>query len=126
MTHNTTGKGEHMQVKKCEDVPNKPVQTEGAQDVSMRLLLSKEDGARNFVMRMFEIGPGGHTPYHSHDWEHEIFVLEGKGIVSLEGQDYPLSAGDVFLVPEGSMHQFRSAGPQSFRFLCLVPPRGQA
>ena len=115
-----------MQIKKYEEVPNKSVQTEGAQDVSMRLLLSKEDGARNFVMRMFEISPGGHTPYHAHDWEHEVYVLEGKGIIAYEGQDIPLSAGNVLLVPEGNKHQFRCAGPQSFRFLCLVPPRGQA
>ena len=33
----------------------------------------------NFVLRVFTITPGGHTPLHSHPREHEVCVLSGKG-----------------------------------------------
>ena len=32
-------------------------------------------------MRQFELAPGGHTPRHTHAHEHEVFVLEGAGVV---------------------------------------------
>jgi quercetin dioxygenase-like cupin family protein len=115
-----------MKVKKYEDVPNNPVEMDGVKDVRMRLLLSKADGADTFAMRMFEIGPGGHTPYHAHDWEHEIFVLEGQGVILFEGKEHRLSPGNVFFVPGNKMHQFRCTDPKRFRFICLVPARGQA
>ena len=53
----------------------------GAKGVSMRLLLSDKDRVPNFAMRLFEIEAKGHTPYHTHDEEHEVFVLSGKGYV---------------------------------------------
>ena len=47
----------------------------GVKDMKVRWLISKVDGAENFAMRLFEIQPGGHSPYHQHDWEHEVFIL---------------------------------------------------
>lgn len=114
-----------MHIKKFEDVPITPVDMEGAEKVSMRLLLSEEDGADNFFMRMFAISPGGHTPLHAHDWEHEIYVLDGQGIITFEGDDYPLSPGSVLLVPGGKEHQFKCTESNCFRFLCIVPASAQ-
>ena len=34
---------------------------EGAEQVQMRMLIGPDDGARNFHMRHFEVGAGGHT-----------------------------------------------------------------
>ncbi len=54
------------------------------QNVAGRVMIGKEDGAQNFCMRMFEMGKDGYTPRHTHDWEHEIFVLVGKGEVFIK------------------------------------------
>ena len=53
---------------------------EDIKDLKVRWLISKKDGAKRFAMRVFEIQPGGYTPLHQHDWEHEAFVLEGSGV----------------------------------------------
>jgi quercetin dioxygenase-like cupin family protein len=45
-------------------------------------------GAPNFVMRLFEIDPDGYSPFHTHAWEHEVFVLEGEGTVLTEKTAY--------------------------------------
>ena len=47
--------------------------------IAARVVIGRNDGANNFCMRIFEIGTGGHTPLHSHDWEHEMFIHSGSG-----------------------------------------------
>ena len=70
-----------MKVNNYEAVPSKPVEMEGSHGSRIRWLLSQADGTPNFAMRQFEVATGGYTPRHSHDYEHEVFVLEGEGIV---------------------------------------------
>ena len=72
-------------------------------------------------MRQFEVAPGGHTPKHFHDYEHEVFVLEGEGVVMDGDQEQPLSSGDVIYVAPNDVHQFRNTGDRPMRFLCLIP-----
>jgi quercetin dioxygenase-like cupin family protein len=101
-------------------VENEPVDLEGAKGVSVRWVISDADGAKNFAMRVFEVEPDGRTPYHDHDWEHEVFILSGSGVVCAEGQDTSLIPGDVVFVPGGEKHNFQ-AGPEGLAFICLVP-----
>jgi len=56
-----------------------------APGVTIRRLIDEEfDGAPYYNLRMIEIAPGGHTPEHAHDNEHENFVLDGSGEVLYE------------------------------------------
>jgi quercetin dioxygenase-like cupin family protein len=94
----------------------------GAEGVRVRWLINKEnDGAENFAMRLFEIAPGGRTPEHSHNWEHEVYVLKGDGTVFCEGSEKQLKSGYVVFVPPNALHHFRNIGKQTLRFLCLIP-----
>ena len=93
----------------------------GASKVNVRWLITKELGAKNFAMRLFEMDVGGHTPYHQHAWEHEVFILKGQGIVKGGGEEHSFSKGDVIFIPEGEQHQFRNVGDQPVQFLCLIP-----
>jgi quercetin dioxygenase-like cupin family protein len=104
-----------------EQVPSAPVETEGAVGCRIRCLIGEPDGAPSFTMRQFEVAPGGYTPKHSHGHEHEVFVLEGTGVV-LEGDvEHPLRAGTVVYVPPNALHQFRNTGAGPLKFLCLIP-----
>ena len=87
----------------------------------MAVMVGREHGAPGFAMRSFEVDPGGHTPRHSHDYEHEVFVVGGEGTVLLGGVEHPIRSGDVIYVPADEEHQFRQAGGEPLRFLCLVP-----
>ncbi|UCE19999.1 MAG: cupin domain-containing protein [Gemmatimonadota bacterium] len=113
-----------MNVKHLDEIPIHTVTMHGAEGVKVRRLISDLDGAEHFAMRLFELEPGGHTPLHTHDWEHEIYILDGTGIVHYEGQDYPMTSGTVLLVPGGKEHRFRNTGQTPLRFLCIVPLRG--
>ncbi|MDX1962073.1 MAG: cupin domain-containing protein [Pirellulales bacterium] len=110
-----------MQVHHYEQIPQKPVTMPGAQGCTVRWLVGVPEGAPNFSLRQFEVAPGGFTPRHFHDYEHEIFVLEGRGEV-LDGETpHPLGPGDVLLVKPNEPHQFRNTGQAALKFLCLIP-----
>jgi len=89
--------------------------------VGIRWLISKEDGAQNFAMRMFELQPGGHTPLHAHSQEHEVFILEGEGTFVYEGQKHPFGAEYVVFVPPNKEHRFMNTGDSVLRMLCIIP-----
>ena len=93
----------------------------GAQGIKVRWLINKEDGAPNFAMRLFELQSKGHSPLHSHDWEHEVFVLEGTCQVTCDGEKREAKAGYVVFIPPNSKHQFVNKGASTLKFLCLVP-----
>jgi len=101
-------------------VSDETVTEEGAKGARIKWLISEKDGAPNFLMRHFTVEPGGFTPFHSHDWEHEVYILEGQGRVRYEDREEEIRPGDAVLIPPGKQHQFR-AGSVTLKFLCLVP-----
>lgn len=109
-----------MLIRNIDQTPGKPVGMAGAKDVEMAVMVGREDGAPNFALRQFRVAAGGHSPRHSHDYEHEVFIVDGGGTVLLEGQENPIRKGDVVYVPADHEHQFK-AGAEGLRFLCLVP-----
>lgn len=97
----------------------------GAEGIKVRWLIKESDGAPNFAMRLFEIEPNGHSPLHSHNWEHEVYVLEGSCQVTCENEKPNASAGYVIFIPPNAKHQFTNTGKSTLKFLCLVPHHRQ-
>src|SRR5690606_34085776 len=44
---------------------------------------------------------------HHHDFVELVLVLEGAGTHRLEGNEFPVSAGDVFVIQGRQVHSFR-------------------
>jgi mannose-6-phosphate isomerase-like protein (cupin superfamily) len=97
------------------------VEEEGATNTTIRVLLGPDLDVPNFVMRFFEIGLGGQTPFHEHPWEHEMFVVSGRGVCVLEDREVPLEPQDAVFMPGGEKHCFRNTGDETLRVICLVP-----
>jgi len=110
-----------MKVNHYQQIPQQPVELEGSHGCSVRWLLGERDGTPNFAMRQFEVAPGGYTPRHRHPYEHEVFVLEGEGLVVEGNEPHKLAAGDVVFVKPDEVHQFRNTGTAPLKFLCLIP-----
>jgi quercetin dioxygenase-like cupin family protein len=97
------------------------VANEGASKIKVRWVISKEMGAPNFAMRVFEVEPGGYSPLHSHNWEHEVFILEGDGIVVSQDGEKRFKPGDAVFVAPNEKHQFKNDGKKVVKFICIVP-----
>ena len=89
--------------------------------VTGRIAIGQDDGAPNFCMRIFTIAPGGFTPKHAHDWEHEILIHSGSGQVLRSGQWADVAAGSVVFIPGNEEHQFRNNTDKDLVFACLIP-----
>jgi quercetin dioxygenase-like cupin family protein len=84
--------------------------------------IGPDDGAPNFIMRVFEIEPGHTSPNHTHFWEHEVFILAGNGGVrDQDGVETPIGEGTAVFIPGGENHCLINRGEDVFRFICLIP-----
>jgi quercetin dioxygenase-like cupin family protein len=95
----------------------------GASKLKVRWLITKDMGAPNFAMRIFEMEPDGYSPLHTHPWEHEVFVLKGEGIVVEKNKERKIVSGDVIFIEPNELHQFKNNGKMPFMFICIVPIR---
>ncbi len=110
-----------MKIVHYKEVPPILMNTDPVKHVAGRVMLGSKDGAKNFCMRQFEIGPGGFTPRHRHDWEHEVWILKGEGKVFIGETWHELKPDTAIFVPPNVEHQFRNNSDEVFSFLCLVP-----
>jgi len=85
-----------------------------------QVLVGPDDGAPNFALRRFRMGPGGGMPTHTNTVEHEQFVLCGRAEVRLGGEMHLVEAGSVLFIPAGLPHSYRVV-EAPFEFLCVVP-----
>ena len=84
-------------------------------------VITEEDGAPNFAMRVFEVEPGGSSPFHSHSWEHEVFILSGQGVVQGQQGETKIEKDNVVFVAPDEKHSFVNKGDEPLRFVCVIP-----
>ena len=64
---------------------------------------------------------GGETERHYHKLSEELYyLLEGKGLMEIEGEEREVGPGDAILIPSGAWHQIKAT--ESLRFLCCCAP----
>lgn len=93
----------------------------GAVNTRIRTLIGGEDGALASTLHEIIIGKGGSTAMHRHDWEHQLVVESGRGVLETIEAKTALSAGDVVLVGAGEDHRFVQRGKEPIRFLVVTP-----
>ncbi len=98
-----------------------PVGAEGAEGVRIQWLVDESHCAPNFAMRRFIVEPGGCTPSHSHDWEHEVYILRGRGVLVTAEGDVEVGPNMALFLAPNEVHQFRAMPDGSLEFLCIVP-----
>ena len=51
---------------------------------------------------------GGNNPLYSHNWEHEVFLLDGKGLVFGRQKEKKFKAEETVFIPSNEKHQLRN------------------
>ncbi len=89
--------------------------------VKKRILIGSVLKAPNFYMRLFVVAPGGYSPYHNHNWEHEVYVIKGQGKVITENKELEITDNNYVFVPPNVKHQFKNTGENELHFICVIP-----
>ena len=97
----------------------KPIQA--APGVIKREVITANDGAPHFCMRVFELEPGSSTTLHSHWWEHEVFILSGQGAMMSEQGEIPIAKDSVVFIVPNEKHCMINKGNEPLRFICVIP-----
>jgi mannose-6-phosphate isomerase-like protein (cupin superfamily) len=64
---------------------------------------------------------GAATDRHHHRLSEEFYyLLSGRGLLEIEGEEREVGPGDAVLIPAGAWHQIRAIEP--LRFLCCCAP----
>ena len=67
--------------------------------------------------------PASATERHYHKLSEELyFLLEGTGLMEIDGTLQEVSPGDAILIPQGAWHQITATGSIPLRFLCCCAP----
>ncbi len=94
----------------------------GAEKVLKQVPIGRAEGTPTFSFRVFTIEPGGHTPYHSHLFEHINYVIQGQGTLVGKETRQPLKKGNFVLIPPGEMHQYQNTAARgNLVIICAVP-----
>ena len=88
-------------------------------------ILGSKDGVPTVVSLYHDHMPGESSKHHSHDWEHQVFITRGEGIVWVDGTEYPIKAGDFVLVPPNSTHHFKNTGDQVLTRITFNPKESE-
>lgn len=64
---------------------------------------------------------GAATDRHHHKLSEEFYyLLDGRGLMEIDGEEHEVGPGDAILIPAGAWHHIRAIEP--LRFLCCCAP----
>ena len=71
-------------------------------------LVTQALGTQSFITGYTSFDAGVEIPFHSHNCEESVVLMEGEAILDIDGLEYPLKAHDVTYIPPNVSHRFRN------------------
>jgi quercetin dioxygenase-like cupin family protein len=110
-----------MIVGRYDERVEKKVTQYGSTGTTIRWLINRDNGARTFAMRRFEVQPGGEIPLHKHEADHEIYILSGEGVAFSSEQEAAIKADTYLYISPNEEHGYRNTGNAPLVFICVIP-----
>ena len=86
-------------------------------------VLTESDLAKRLAGIFIILPAGEQVPYHYHQTrESLIYIVSGEGIENVEGQEFPVKAGDVLFIPANERHTIMNRSNQDLRYLEFYSP----
>jgi quercetin dioxygenase-like cupin family protein len=105
------------------NVPLEEMTKQGASNAKVRYLIDERQGSERFALRLYSIEKGGHTPLDEHEYEHQVYILSGQGLLRQAKDEHTprrtLKAGDTVFIPPNAVHQFINEKDEPLVFLCV-------
>ena len=91
--------------------------------VRWRTLLSGDRTASAaLTLGVAELPPGADAPRpHRHAPPEAYYILEGTGVVEIDGREHAVRTGSAVFLPAGASHCLRNTGPGSLRLVYVFP-----
>ena len=91
-----------------------------------RIVIDKETaGAKHFALLVNTTNPGVTGEAHTHtDVEHGFFILEGRGVIEINGKNSEVGPGTSIFVPAKAAHKLTCSGNTPLRYIVLYAPPG--
>jgi mannose-6-phosphate isomerase-like protein (cupin superfamily) len=107
------------------DVADQPIIPAG-KDREFKFVVDPAAGCREVTQFVGWIPPG-RAPTHYHLYDEVMYILDGEGVLHLEGQpDTPISTGTCIHLPPPVEHCVENTGDRPLRVLGVFHPAGSA
>jgi mannose-6-phosphate isomerase-like protein (cupin superfamily) len=92
-------------------------------DREFRYLVNEDLGCPD-VTQFVGLIPPGRAPMHSHSYDEVIYVVEGEGVLHLNGTETPIAAGTCIHLPPLQEHCLENTSGGTMRVLGVFHPSG--
>ncbi len=87
------------------------------------LLVSKINSkSENMTVAFSNVEPKGYQYIHMHESEQIYYIIEGSGIVSVDGEDEVVKVGDCVFIPSNKKHGMKNTGVKTLKYLVVMSP----
>lgn len=77
----------------------------------------------NLSLAEARLEPGAATAPHYHQEGEEVYyVLAGRGVLVIAGEEAQVGPGDAVLIPPRARHRLANTGDEEMVFLCISSP----
>ena len=92
----------------------------GSREISFARVVARNRGSIRFI-DLSVLGPGADIGCHAHEEDNEelYIVVSGKGLMTLDGQEFEVGPGHVVLNRPGGTHGLRNIGEEELRIVVI-------
>ena len=99
------------------------IEAPGHHSAFSKLLVNESDGSKYFDFRVSSYQPKGYCEIHTHQTAENIYyILQGEGIMELDGQRHLVGPGMVVFIPPGVEHGISNTGFEDLIFVVAASP----
>jgi quercetin dioxygenase-like cupin family protein len=113
------GDGERVTVRRLADQEREAATTER----EFRIVADPASGLRSATHFVGYI-PTLRAPEHFHTYDEVIYVLDGQGVMHVDGAHHPLTSGSSIQLPARTVHCLENTGETVMRIVAVFRPAG--
>ena len=83
--------------------------------VVLTSLVAGDTGATQISSGVAEFAVGTSAPTHYHDAEESVIVIEGEGLMVINGEEHIVRPNDAAFIPPGAHHSIANHGNRPFK-----------
>jgi len=83
--------------------------------VLLTSLVDENAGATKIASGVAEFEVGSSAPMHYHNAEESVIVIEGEGLIMINGEEHIVKPNDAAFISPGAHHSIANHGSQPFK-----------